>query len=264
MGLTYKDGKFVQDTSNNAFITLINNPNVRLIFFIVIAYIIIFSILNSYSTPDASPLKKSIIFVLEVIIWILFAVIFLMNFNDPSTLMKDILTFFGFYREKKVETPVVTKPVQKDEVYHIPLNSFTYKEAGEVCNAFKGRLATYQEVENAYNNGANWCSYGWSSDQMALFPIQNSVYNELKNIPGHEHDCGRPGVNGGYMKDNTLKFGINCYGKKPNKTELDKKYMDSYSFSPYYDEQKIELEKQKKIKDILVAPFNKQKWNIYE
>ncbi len=266
MGLTYEKGVFYQDSSNNAFITLINNQNVRLIFVIIITYIIVFSILNSYSTPDASPIKKSIITILEVIIWILFLIIFLMNFNDSKTLYNDILRFLGLYEDEEPSPPQTNTNIisQKDEVFHVPLNNYTFKEAGDLCRAFNSRLATYQEVENAYNNGANWCSYGWSSDQMALFPIQNSVYNELKNIPGHEHDCGRPGVNGGFMKDNSLKFGVNCFGKKPKKTDLDQKYMDTYSFSPYYDEKKIELEKQKKIKDVLISPFNKQKWNIYE
>ena len=78
-------------------------------------------------------------------------------------------------------------------------------------------------IERAYNNGGNWCSYGWSEDQLALFPIQKSVYNELKQIKGHEHDCGRQGVNGGFMKNPLLKFGVNCYGTKP---EINEKVKD--------------------------------------
>jgi hypothetical protein len=256
MGLVYENGKFYYDNSNNVLFNFVNNPNVRLIFTVVVIYIFLFSVINSYSNPDTPPRTKMFITIVEILLWIGFVYIIIINYEKSTDITKDILKFYDI---KKYEAP--PPPEQKDEVFHIPTNKYNYKEARDVCSSFGGRLATYQEVENAYNNGGNWCSYGWSADQMALFPIQNSVYNELKNIPGHEHDCGRPGVNGGYMKDNTLKFGVNCYGKKPVQSELDKKYMDSYSFSPYYDDKKIEKEKQQKIKDVLVAPFNKEKWN---
>jgi hypothetical protein len=125
------------------------------------------------------------------------------------------------------------------------------------------RLATYDEIEKAYQNGGSWCSYGWSADQMALFPIQKEVYNELKKIPGHEHDCGRPGINGGYYKNTDLKFGINCFGKKPYITLKDKEYIKEHGFSnafKHLEEDKQE-ELRKKINNILVAPFNKDKWS---
>jgi hypothetical protein len=122
------------------------------------------------------------------------------------------------------------------------------------------RLATYEEVERAYQNGANWCSYGWSDEQLALFPIQKSLYNELKTIPGHQHDCGRPGVNGGYIEDSTTQFGINCYGKKPYITDNDADFMKNYTYTPT-----MSPENQSKIKkaidDLLIAPFNKDKWS---
>ena len=38
----------------------------------------------------------------------------------------------------------------------------------KVCTAYNGRLASYNEMENAYENGADWCSYGWSEGQMAF------------------------------------------------------------------------------------------------
>ncbi len=256
MGIVYNDGKIYYDSSSNIVFNIINNPNVRLIITVVVIYIFLFSVINSYSTPETSPNTKLFITIIEILLWIGFVYIIILNYEQSTDITKNILNFYDI---KKYEPP--PPPEQKDEVFHIPINKYSYKEAGDICTAFKGRLATYQEVENAYNNGANWCSYGWSADQMALFPIQTSIYNELKNVPGHEHDCGRPGVNGGFMKDNSLKFGVNCYGKKPSKTELDKKYMESYTFTPYYDEKKIETEKQQKIKDLLVAPFNKEKWN---
>ena len=146
------------------------------------------------------------------------------------------------------------------EVFNIPNNVYNYSDAAKVCKKLNSRLATFDEVEDAYNNGATWCSYGWSDDQMALFPIQKSVYNELKQIVGHEHDCGRPGINGGYMSNSDSKFGVNCYGKKPYMTDEDKAFMDNYSFSPSYTDKSYN--KSKKVTDLLIAPFNKTKWSF--
>jgi hypothetical protein len=149
------------------------------------------------------------------------------------------------------------------EVFHIPKNTYNYKEAEKVCKLFDSRLATYDEIERAYQNGGSWCSYGWSADQMALFPTQKEVYNELKKIPGHEHDCGRPGINGGYIKNENREFGVNCYGKKPYITPKDKSYIKQHSFTAAFDKhnKEKEKEKQKQINNILVAPFNKNKWS---
>ena len=51
-----------------------------------------------------------------------------------------------------------------------------------MCNAHDGELASYEQIEKAYNDGAEWCSYGWSKDVMALYPTQKSTYNKLKGI----------------------------------------------------------------------------------
>jgi hypothetical protein len=152
---------------------------------------------------------------------------------------------------------------EKGEVFHIPQNTYTYDEAEKTCKLFDARLASYDEIEEAYKKGANWCSYGWSSDQLALFPIQKTMYNELKKIPGHERDCGRTGVNGGYMEDKETQFGVNCYGKKPYAGEDDKKYMKKYSFSNAYADEDLKEQQRKaeKMNKILIAPFNKEKWN---
>ena len=73
-----------------------------------------------------------------------------------------------------------------------------------------------------------------------LFPTQKKLYDKLQKIPGHENDCGRQGVNGGYIKNPHVKFGVNCYGKKPKKTDIDDEYFNqvkvSYSASLTEDE----------------------------
>ena len=125
-------------------------------------------------------------------------------------------------------------------------------------------LATYDQVESAYNNGAEWCNYGWSEGQMALFPIQKKTYDKLQKVEGHEHDCGRPGINGGYFEDSNIKFGVNCYGVKPEINEPSEKLMDNMTFFPQSEkdlEMKEKLDFLKtKMDDLIISPFNVKKW----
>ena len=65
----------------------------------------------------------------------------------------------------------------KEEVF---INKYNYKEAKAVCKAYNAELADYNQVEAAYRDGAEWCSYGWSKDQLALFPTQKETYEKLK------------------------------------------------------------------------------------
>jgi len=166
-------------------------------------------------------------------------------------------------KEDTYEDLSLNKCKQEDpgEVFHVESNTYSYDDAKNVCKLLGSRLATYEEVERAYQNGANWCSYGWSDEQLALFPIQKSLYNQLKTIPGHQHDCGRPGVNGGYIEDGKTKFGVNCYGKKPYMTDKDAEFMKNYTYTPTMsakDQAKIDDE----VNNILIAPFNKDKWSF--
>ena len=154
-----------------------------------------------------------------------------------------------------------------EEVFHIPSNTFTYPDAKAVCTAYGGRLATYKEVESAYNRGADWCSYGWSEGQMALFPTQYKKWEYLQGQKGHEHDCGRPGINGGYIDNPAVKFGINCYGHKPLMTQEE---ADLMSETPPYPKTQQEIEFDRKVdhwrhklSQILVAPFNSTTWSVF-
>ena len=87
------------------------------------------------------------------------------------------------------------------QVFHIPDNKYNYENAKAICNAYGGRLATVKEMQEAYAKGADWCGYGWSDGQMALYPTQYDKWANLQKIKGHEHDCGRPGINGGYISN---------------------------------------------------------------
>jgi hypothetical protein len=102
------------------------------------------------------------------------------------------------------------------EVFHIEDAQFTYADAPAVCAAYDSQLATLEQITDAYNNGAEWCSYGWSAGGFALYPTQRGTWQALMAEPDtvKRTACGRPGVNGGYFDPNT-KFGVNCFGFKP-------------------------------------------------
>lgn len=235
---------------------------------VVIVYVAIFSLFNNsaMNTPGARPF----LLVIEIFLWILFVVIVFLNLKNFQHMDFDIHAFFRrifggteleVHRHRDVSSVEQCEP-DTGEVFHIARNKYTYDKAQEVCESLDARLATYSEVEDSYKNGANWCNYGWSSDQLALFPIQKSMYNELKKIPGHERDCGRPGVNGGYIEDTNAEFGVNCYGKKPYATEEDKAIMKKFSFSTAFPDTELNKAKKKAVADkLMVAPFNKDKWN---
>ena len=176
--------------------------------------------------------------------------------NNPSIFV-DVDT-----TPKNTNTP--PKNIPQDQVFNIPGNYYTYNDAKSLCNAYGSRLANYSEIENAYNNGAEWCNYGWSDDQMALFPTQAETYKNLQKISGHEHDCGRPGINGGYISNEKVRFGVNCYGKKPKMTEIEEQLMETSTPYPLTEddimmEKKTEMLK-KKLPEILVSPFNYNNW----
>jgi len=115
-----------------------------------------------------------------------------------------------------------TAPKIGSEVFHINESQFTYADAPAVCAAYGAELATLEQVIDAYNHGAEWCSYGWSAGGFALYPTQRGTWQALQAEPNtvKRTACGRPGVNGGYFDPNT-KYGVNCFGfKPPGKPEL--------------------------------------------
>tara|TARA_B100000524_G_scaffold337744_2_gene228642 strand:- start:753 stop:1583 length:831 start_codon:yes stop_codon:yes gene_type:complete len=139
------------------------------------------------------------------------------------------------------------KKKRKKEVFNINENIFTYNQAKQVCKSYNSKLATYDQLLQAYKNGGNWCNYGWSDNQMALYPIQKSFYNKIQNT-NHKNTCGKPGINGGIFEDPNIKFGVNCYGYKPKA-----------------DKEKLSCKKPTKIKinknNLTIRPFNHIKWS---
>jgi hypothetical protein len=157
-----------------------------------------------------------------------------------------------------------------DEVFNVSNNLYTYEDAKAVCTAYGARLATYDEVEEAYNKGGEWCNYGWSQDQLALFPTQKLTWFKLQKNPAHKNDCGRPGVNGGYMENPYIRFGVNCYGKKPAATDKDKQEMDANKEInvPKTPEEllldkKVQFWKENADKLLNINSFNYNQWSEY-
>jgi hypothetical protein len=156
------------------------------------------------------------------------------------------------------------------EVYNISNNLYTYDDAKSVCRAYGARLATYDDIEKAYNAGAEWCGYGWSANQMALFPTQKETWKKLQDSDNHKNDCGRPGINGGYMANPNLRFGVNCYGVKPAPKQVEKDIMASKQnqIVPRNKEdilldQKVQFWKDNGDKIVRLSSFNLDKWSEY-
>lgn len=167
--------------------------------------------------------------------------------------------------QQTVETPMAPSYSRNKQVFNIPGNYYGFEDAKTLCKAYDSQLATYEQIEDAYKKGGEWCNYGWSEKQMALFPTQQATFDQLQTIKGHEHDCGRPGINGGYIDNPRVQFGVNCYGYKPRITSEEEEMMQNTS--PYPKTAKdIAMENRvdywkNKINEILVSPFNYNNWN---
>lgn len=92
-----------------------------------------------------------------------------------------------------------------EEVYCIGEDIYRYQEAIEECEKRGGRIATEEDVADAYSKGAHWCNLGWVDGMKAFYPMQTT-------IPGGK--CGKKGLNGGRLPTQ-LKLGAICYGIKP-------------------------------------------------
>ena len=146
----------------------------------------------------------------------------------------------------------------KGEVFHLRDNIYNYDEAKAACKAYNSRLATLKEVIKSYKNGSNWCNYGWSQDQLVLYPTQTDYWKKLQEKTSTKKMCGVPGVNGGYFHNPYFEIGANCYGDKPSEPNSSK-----FIKNPPSD---LEL-MTKSFKDLIdvnklkVAPFNQSRWS---
>jgi len=260
----------------------INPIVISVVVIIIILYYVLFASLGSTSTGtgtmsgtmSGTDSGKGIAFI-EVLLWGVFILLVLLNgmayiFNIniiasiknlfSSTPVVDIIV------DKENTENIIPEIQTKQQVFHINDNKYDYENSKAICQAYGGRLANYKEISDAYNEGADWCGFGWSDGQMALYPTQTEKWNTLQGIKGHEHDCGRPGINGGYIDNPNVRFGVNCYGYKP---KISPEEAQNMMTTPLYPKTNSEIEFDKKvdywrtkIHDIIVAPFNHNNWSV--
>lgn len=256
--------------------TLLSTQSVVIILVIVLVlYFILFMSLDTNKTydgnSDVNSSGSSILLLLFVLCFAFLLVVNGFQYLLGINIIAKIKNVFSQTPEIDIAVdasrfiPPVPEIILQKQVFNIPGNQYEYPDAKALCTAYGARLATYSEVENAYNHGGEWCNYGWSDGQMALFPTQKATFDKLQTIEGHQHDCGRPGVNGGYMANPALKFGVNCYGYKPQMTSTEEELMATEPLYPK-TKQDIAIEKRvnywkEKLNDVLVSPFNTNSWS---
>ena len=270
----------VYDSMNSSLSSKANPLVLVALTVIIIFYFIVFSYLGYNVKFPEQPQSGGMRFI-EIVMWGL--VVFLVLINGIQYFFKiDVKTAVKNVFSGKPEVDIQIEPEEEikgkkkgtssrtiepsfGEVFNIPGNEYTYEQGKALCKAYGSKLASYSQVEDAYKSGAEWCNYGWSANQLALFPTQKTTWHNLQKIKGHEHNCGRPGINGGYIKNPNVRFGVNCYGNKPNITAEEQKLMKNSTPYPLTKEDKyinslVEIYK-KNLPEFLVSPFNYKSWN---
>ena len=276
------------NTSINTLTNLGQNPIVMGIALVVsILFVVLFMSLGSgdssgdsgSSGSSGSSSGSSGGKFMEILLWSIFIVLLLLNglsyiFNLNIT--TSLTNLFSTKPDMKVivhpqniigeDTAQPIASASTPEVFHVPGNKYTYENAKAVCSAYGSRLANIKEIDAAYTDGGDWCSFGWSENQMALYPTQYAKWQKLQAIEGHKHDCGRPGINGGFIDNPNIKFGINCFGLKP---AINADEIQAMNVTPLYPKTQKEINFEKKVDywreklpEIAIAPFNHDNWSI--
>ena len=151
-------------------------------------------------------------------------------------------------------------------MFNIKENRYKYEDAEPLCNALGAELATYQQVKEAYEQGADWCNYGWVQGQQALYPTQEGTYEKLQKGPKDQRQaCGKPGINGGYFDNPDLRFGVTCYGVKPPQKQHDTSLLPNGEANPFspdaleYDKRVAEFKADSQ--NIGILPFSQGRWD---
>ena len=223
--------------------------------------------------------------ILEILLWAIFIVIVLLNgfqyfFNTNIT--TELSNLFSTSPKIAISEAVPAEPTatggdlgagpsikMRKQVFHVPASIYDYDNAKALCEAYGAKLANIDQMDEAHKSGAEWCSYGWSDNQMILYPTQKATWDELQKStdPAKKKSCGRPGINGGHIDDASMKAGVNCYGPKPEMNQGSSKMManiQNYEAGKMNDplhEARIQQMKDK-INDVVIAPFNKGAWSL--
>jgi hypothetical protein len=158
-------------------------------------------------------------------------------------------------------------PKRKKQVFNISENKYVYSDAEPLCKALGAELATYDQVKKAWDSGADWCNYGWIKGQAAVYPTQKSTFDRLQNSSSDDErlSCGTVGINGGFMDNPELRFGVTCYGDKPSESEHDVQNMMKGPRPPLTPEVIQQKKKELRFKNeqgsIGVLPFKEGSWS---
>jgi hypothetical protein len=259
----------------NGFI--MNPMFLYIILVIIVIYVVIAYYLgnseNQFAVSDSGNGSSSIIKKIAIFILVLIVLVYILKYFFGISLTAYITGLFSSTTKLNVvidkttsnEPNIFTNIKARKQVFNIPGNYYNFENARAVCKAYDSKLATYDQIEKAYNEGAEWCNYGWSANQLALFPTQRKTFNHLQTIKGHENDCGRTGINGGYIKNPRVRFGVNCYGYKPRIREEEEYIMENTTPFPQNEKDKMFQKRvdfwENKTDEILLSPFNHNTWS---
>jgi hypothetical protein len=234
--------------------------------------------------PMDSVAKPYSVRLIEIIAWIVFVVVIIVSFfkyvlkiNVTDAMDKAWGSVWKQYESDKANVAAQSAKVEPpkpptEEVFNIATNIYTYDDAQQVCSVYGARLANYDDIEKSYENGGEWCNYGWSEGQTAYFPTQKDTWNKLQKTKSHKNDCGRPGVNGGYIHNPNVRFGVNCFGVKPKAKKEDLEWMNAQdptarlsAKTPHdkFLEAKVKFWKDHSDKMLKINSFNRNKWTEY-
>ena len=215
---------------------------------VVIVMIIFIFILNAYTS-------------LEIMLFILF--IMIISFIGAQYFFGVNLTatIQNFFNTPEVNVAIVQSDTTglgnldtTKQTFHVQ-GQFDYMNAKALCKAYDGKLATIQQVTDAYDKGAEWCDYGWSDGNMVLYPTQYKTWKTLQEL-GKREECGRPGVNGGYNNNLLQRLGVNCFGQKPKLNGP----MPTKTIPQNIIDKRVEYW-EKKLPNFTISPFNYESWS---
>ena len=214
-------------------------------------------IMNCDNIKFIKKISSLSIIILGTILFLYFLLYFILYFtNDCKNSEKNEMNFNITNICKQGSSNYLERKISNEkEVYNIQEQNLTYEQAQKKCEAYGAKLATKNQMTEAYNKGAHWCNYGWIEGNEAYYPVQSCF---------DDKNCGKPGLNGGYFPEENLKFGANCYGIKPK----GKYVREKPEFCPEEKEKTFcELDQNKdscsQLDDDKILPFNNEKWSMY-
>ena len=209
-----------------------------------------------------------VIFLLLIAVISYFLVFTVKYFTTDCYLKKSYLSYISGFNLDSLcqykyapQSDAERKVEKEQEVFHVGHQVLTYDQAKCKCEAYGGRLATKNELINAYNKGANWCSYGWTEGQNAFYPVQKCHWDDLQNDPKKKNSCGHPGINGGFFANPELKFGANCFGYKPDGSVAIPKEPRCEEKGFCERDANLKYSEESSMDDIV--PFNNSTWSQY-